>query len=496
MNYKKILKGILCYMLIVLSSLLLSFVIYLKTYFNTTTFEQLLYNLLNIQTLNIRSISQSISSVIFYGILILTAFSVPFLIPCFTAKKWIVEFKNKKIQLFPIHLRKFSGVVFIFSLIVTIIACGIGPFLKNQLSYSTLYNDYYVPYKEENLVFPEEKQNLIMIYVESFESSIFSEKNGGTQKTSYAPNLEKMVLNSRDTIHFSNTNKLGGFHQVNGANWTIASLISQTAGIPIYIQTKNENNHFLEGAVTIGDILEEHGYQNVFMLGSNADFAERRLYFKEHGNYYIYDYEEARYRRDIPSNYFVWWGYEDNKLYENAKGQLKELAKRNKPFNFTLLTADTHYFDGYLDESCPNKFDDSYANSYYCMDIMLSNFLEWIRNQDFYRNTTIIVVGDHLTMRDDFFKIDKNYDRTVFNLFFNSRVTTENIKNRDFSALDMFPTTLAALGVTIDNDRLALGTNLFSDKKTLMEELGYEKFTNELGKSSNYYDRKLLKIKD
>ena len=34
----------------------------------------------------------------------------------------------------------------------------------------------------------------------------------------------------------------------------------------------------------------------------------------------------------------------------------------------------------------------------------------------------------------------------------------------------MFPTTLAALGVKIPGDMLGFGVNLFSDKKTLLEE--------------------------
>ena len=53
--------------------------------------------------------------------------------------------------------------------------------------------------------------------------------------------------------------------------------------------------------------------------------------------------------------------------------------------------------------------------------------------------------------------------------------------------MDMFPTTLAALGVSIEGDRLGLGTNLFSSKKTIPEEIGLDNFNKELKKSSDYY---------
>ena len=58
----------------------------------------------------------------------------------------------------------------------------------------------------------------------------------------------------------------------------------------------------------------------------------------------------------------------------------------------------------------------------------------------------------------------------------------------------MFPTTLAALGVSIDGERLGLGTNLFSEKPTLCEQYGYENFCEELQKQSDFYDQEILEI--
>ena len=66
-------------------------------------------------------------------------------------------------------------------------------------------------------------------------------------------------------------------------------------------------------------------------------------------------------------------------------------------------------------------------------------------------------------------------------------------KNRVFTTMDMFPTTLAALGVSIEGDRLGLGTNLFSSKKTIPEEIGLDNFNKELKKSSDYYYKYIRK---
>lgn len=68
--------------------------------------------------------------------------------------------------------------------------------------------------------------------------------------------------------------------------------------------------------------------------------------------------------------------------------------------------------------------------------------------------------------------------------YLKGEVTTE----RKFSTMDMFPTTLAALGVQMDGNRLGLGTNLFSGQKTLTEELGEKYINQELKKNDKKYN--------
>ena len=79
------------------------------------------------------------------------------------------------------------------------------------------------------------------------------------------------------------------------------------------------------------------------------------------------------------------------------------------------------------------------------------------------------------------------YTRTIYNVFINTDIKEVNNKNRIFTAMDMYPTTLGALGASIEGSRLGLGTDLFSDKKTIPEEIGIEMFNKELKKNSVYY---------
>lgn len=96
-------------------------------------------------------------------------------------------------------------------------------------------------------------------------------------------------------------------------------------------------------------------------------------------------------------------------------------------------------------------------------------------------------------MSTDYFEdLDKEYTRNIFDLFINSSVSTNEVKNRKFSTVDMFPTTLASMGVKIEGDRLGLGTNLFSKKMTLIETHGKSKVWDELSTESKFYNSKFI----
>ena len=481
--------------LIIVSAFLFSLVIQFVTTFKETNIEKILFNMegvTNVQA-TFNSLARPAVEVIISFVIISGIGLLPFMDFKFLKKDFYLNIFKKKVLIYPFSLKKWSWTLFIISLISLVFSLEIPQVIISNFNLTTLYDEYYVPYEEGMVTFPEDKRNLITIYVESFENTVLSSKNGGVNKKSYMPKMEKLTNNY---INFSNNDKIGGFYQVNGTSWTIASIVGQTSGIPLFTRTKNEDNKYLEGIVNLGDILENNGYNNYFLLGSDVYFADKKYYLSEHGNYIINDYYSAIRNNWIDDDYHKWWGYEDKKLYSFAQNLLLDISNQNKPFNFTMLTADTHFFDGYVDESCPKKFDTNLANSYYCTDLMLSNFISWIQEQDFYDNTTIIIVGDHLSMRDNFFNISKDYNRTMYNLFINSYVNTNNTKNRLFSTLDMYPTTLASIGATINGDRLALGTNLFSNRDTLMEELGYDYYMKEINKKSEYYNKKILKRQD
>lgn len=371
----------------------------------------------------------------------------------------------------------------------------ISSFIQSQYEVSTFIEEHYKEPKSTKLVFPEKKRNLIYIFVESGESSLQDKESGGVFDTNYIPEMTQL---EKENISFSQNEQFKGANVTVGGGWTMGGMVSEGTGLPLKLAIQGNSmdkfEYFLPGATGLGDILKEEGYYNYFMCGSDLVFGGRKSYLTQHGYENYFDYYSAIDEGKIDKDYFEWWGFEDQKLYSYAKEKLKSIAKQEQPFNFTMLTVDTHHIGGYVCPKCKKDHEDQYGNVWSCASKQVAEFVQWIQQQDFYENTTVVICGDHCSMDPDFYaKYNIQMEqRNVYNVFINSAVKPDKEKNRRFTTLDFFPTTLAALGVQIDGEQLALGVNLFSDKKTLAEEYGYDYFYDELKKKSKFYNESLL----
>lgn len=384
----------------------------------------------------------------------------------------------------------------IFAVLFFVVKLDIVPYLSTTTTESDFIKENYVAPNSDTITFPEKKRNLIYIFLESMEATYMDTENGGVYTDNYIAELTELAKNN---VSFSNTQKLGGAVSYTGTTWTAAAMVSQTSGINVKVPLNAENyggeNSYIPGIVSIGEVLQKEGYNQTLLIGSDSDFAGRDSYFSEHGNYNIVDIKKLKSEQRLEEDYNVWWGYEDKKLFEYAKEELTKLAESDKPFNFTMLTADTHFPNGYYCEDCEEIYDTQYANVLACSSKKVAEFIEWLKEQPYFDNTTIILSGDHLTMDPDFLaEIDPVYKRTIYNCFINSAVNPIKEKERDFGVFDMFPTTLSAMGVRIKGDRLGLGTDLFSASETLTEVYGYEMLNPELQKKSEFYNTEFLKM--
>ena len=368
-----------------------------------------------------------------------------------------------------------------------------------QANETSLYEQEYVDPAEQEFKYPQKKRNLVFIYLESMESTYADPSSGGEWEYNLIPNLTMLAC---DNISFGGEmgGGIGAMLPANGAEWTMGALVGATTGLPLKVpidgNSYGEYSSLLPGAVTINDLLKNAGYNQVLMIGSDGAFGGRDDYFEQHGDVFVFDINEAKRQGILKDDYDNgFWGVEDEKLYDYAKDELLRLSSEDEPFNLTLLTVDTHFFDGYICTQCDTQWNTQYENVISCADRQLINFIDWIKEQSFYSNTSIVIIGDHLSMDDGFFErhsIPKD-QRTIYNCFINPSVQPIiDGKSRALTIYDIFPSTVAALGITWDSDRLGLGVNLFSGEETLPERVGIQNFNAALGKSSHFYDKKFI----
>ena len=162
-------------------------------------------------------------------------------------------------------------------------------YIELQSQNSTWIEEEYVDPDASLLTFPEEKRNLIYIYLESMEASYMSEEDGGFFEEDLIPELTELA---RENLHFSSlAGTLRGAAQIENTGWTIAGMFAQTAGLPLKMpidsNTMGEYSSFFPGVTSLGELLEAEGYHNYLMIGSDAVFGGRANYFTQHGHYTI-----------------------------------------------------------------------------------------------------------------------------------------------------------------------------------------------------------------
>ncbi len=399
--------------------------------------------------------------------------------------------KVKFVEIFRRGVAIVSAAAIILCSAFVVVAFDITGYMADKFTDTYIYENCYVDPKTTTITTDGKPKNLIYIYLESMENTYASYDEGGMQPQNLIPNLTGLA---KQNISFGTDTKLGGAIPLYGATWTVGSLFASTTGVPLNFplneDSLNLSESFAAGITNLGDILKSKGYNQEFLCGSDAAFGARDTYFKQHGDYKIFDYFAAINKGYIAEDYFEWWGFEDKILYDIAKDEILKLAAEDKPFNFTMLTVDTHFVEGYVCSDCPTIFEDNTGNIISCADKKVYAFLEWCSQQEFYEDTVIVLVGDHPRM--DTLRVEgaEFSERTLYNCFINSaKADSSAFKDREFTQVDMFPTVLSAMGFNIEGNRLGLGTDLFSDEQTLTEMMGFEKFNDEVAKNSDYYNK-------
>ena len=354
------------------------------------------------------------------------------------------------------------------------------------------YAQNYVPVNVDELS-NNRRRNIIIIFGESLEKEYLTLND----------NQQILSFDDGDAIKFADFTE--GYSQ----RWTQGALFSAFTGVHIhylsdffryklydkfkYREGKNRilmisnytgrNFDFNTPNITyLGDITKAFGYQNIFVQGGSLAFSGTDKFLLEHGfgvdN--VYDLNTFKDSEDAVKGKY-WWGVSDKTIFSFFKNKLNELDK-NKPFFAVLFTLDLHrgsnpFFrnEEELKRATIHNFND---------------FVQWFKKQDFYDNTTLVILADHKRMGKDV-----QAGGGLYNAFFNLPPNLkQNINvNRSFNQIDIFPTVLEIAGFTLPYGKAGVGVSLFSKKATLAENLQYSEQEDIFTKIDRFYQKIWLK---
>jgi phosphoglycerol transferase len=293
----------------------------------------------------------------------------------------------------------------------------------------------------------ERRRNLILIYAESLETTYSDASLFGGDLLAPMRRL--------------GGHRYGWYRPAAGATWTIAGMVSTQCGVPLRVYAQRdvrpnpEGKTFLPGATCLGDILQAHGYRNVFLGGAPLSFSGKGRFLADHGYEEAWGREEWE-RAGVAKAGFNAWGTFDSALFEQARIRLAQLHASGQPFNLTLLTLDTHNPFGFLSADCRKRGATGFEGIVRCSAEQITEFVEFARDKGYLENTVVVVIGDHLAVPNPLYdKLVQAPRRGIFNLFIGRDLPRPN--TGELLPFDLFPTLVELAGIRVPGDRLGLG---------------------------------------
>ena len=356
--------------------------------------------------------------------------------------------------------------------------------------YNSLYEDDYVAPDTVQVIF-EQKRNLIFVMMESMETNFQNRELGG--------NLDENIIPEITDLLNTNLSFMPGGISVAGTGWTMAETIAKTCGIPLQEsieRNKNGIRNYLKNMVCLTDILRENGYTIKLLQGTSIRFASMDYFSISHGirKDDIFDLRTFERKGILRADTSFFESVKDADLYGVARAAATGLGKLNEPWMLWLYTIDTHGPYGRVDSGCVEiplsiERENQYPFVVRCASKLINDFIEWAKAQDWFENTTIVVLGDHPAMVAPEvvgFPSEK-IEHYWLNFFMNSAIDSVPNKVRQFTSFDMYPTILEAMGAKIEGHALGLGRSLFSNEPTLIEKYGKDSLNVLIKKKGSKY---------
>ena len=346
---------------------------------------------------------------------------------------------------------------------------GVGDYIRAAKSGYEI-GDYYA---EPAITGDEHKRNLVVIYLESGEATLADDQL--FEKDAFVP--------LKDATRASDGwQSVADFQQYEGGGWTMAGLTSTQCGVPLkgmgsaagssaFNDLGGDLGSYMGGATCLGDVLDEHGYTNVFLGGANSSFAAKDVFLGSHGYSEDKGLSDWRAAGEPEKNFRSDWGLSDGRLMAHAEAEIDRLhaeaEETGRPFNLSMLTLDTHepvHVYDYCDVDTANQVTSVFA----CSMAQVAGFVDHMKESGYLEDTAVVIMGDHLkhmSAGDAFHEqLDHHDNRTIFNRIWVPGEDEPGALRPRVDQLNMFPTLLEAAGLTVKDHEAGLGVSAFTQE--------------------------------
>lgn len=298
--------------------------------------------------------------------------------------------------------------------------------------------------------------NLVLIYLEGLERTY----GEAPFADAYAPLAEL----TQDSMAFS------GVGQLPMTDWTTAGIVASQCGYPMVPRGLTQHNRvdtdggIYPGQICLGDVLKQAGYNNVAIMGVEAEFGGVAAFMKAHHTDSLKDLHALKAMGATDES---GWGMQDGEVFKAALKELRQLEAAERPYVLTAVTIGPHGPNGYVSQECRGEGIGAEE-----ADILLAVNCTARLARDFVRQaqafvdpekTLFVLMSDHLAHpRVSAFPDLVTFDRRNTALMLGAGLTAQEIP-RPGSMIDLYPTILEVMGFAPKDQRAGLGVSLLSD---------------------------------
>lgn len=331
-------------------------------------------------------------------------------------------------------------------------------FLKNSShGLTNIYN--YLPEKEAaeivqqlytppvgdstKLILAEPSPNIMFIQLESFTADVVKELGGDSSVT---PRLSELI---KEGLLFTDIYS-SGVRTDQGIVALLSGFPAQPQTSIIYQPDKIEHLPFISLE------LKKKNYQNYFFYGGELSFGRFNTIAYHAGFDKIIGEDDF-----ADSGNFGKWGADDRSLFQKVD---KELAAPKQPFFSYVITSSSHEP---FNVPMPPVFTGSgteqkFRNACYFTDKSLGEFIDAVKNRDWYKHTLFVLVADHGHLLPRYRKFDEPARYHIPLLFF-GEVLKQEVKGKRINTLGSQTDVVNTIAA-----QLQLNTSLFPWSNNLL----------------------------